>query len=134
MRSQLRPTMFSADMEFGSKFEAISNKYAQDIILLNLDFLQKELTNIKSKGQLSESMLCNLIPQQEQTVYMENLNISLSKYRTEIEEVKKKKWHRDLNDYSSGKVYNCNVEKGDFTDRRPYRRRPRDSTDFDTNQ
>lgn len=43
MRGQLRPNMFAQDMEFCDLFEKISNKYSYDLILLNVQFLRKEL-------------------------------------------------------------------------------------------
>lgn len=48
MRSSLQPTLFSQDQDFRGRFETLSNKYAADLILLNLEFLQRELGTVKN--------------------------------------------------------------------------------------
>lgn len=47
--SQLRSNMFTTDCDFRTRYEQISNKYALDLILLNIEHLQKELLNVRSK-------------------------------------------------------------------------------------
>lgn len=56
---------------------------------------------------------------------MDKLNYFLTKFRTDIEDVKKK-WHRDLNNYATGRVYNWNSQPINFEDRRPPIRRNRE--------
>lgn len=42
MRSQLKPNLFFTDTDFKARYEQISNKYALDLILLNIEHLQRE--------------------------------------------------------------------------------------------
>lgn len=49
MRSSLQPTLFSQDLDFKTRFESLSNQYAFNLMLLNLEFLQKELTTVGEK-------------------------------------------------------------------------------------
>lgn len=127
MRSQLRPTMFVTNMSFRERFEAISNAYARDIILLNMDYLQGELSLIKKKVLHFDNLLKGLLNPQEYTSHIEKLETYMAKFRTEIEEIKKRKWYRDINDYSNGKVYNWKTEFTNFDERRNFPRRNRDA-------
>lgn len=71
-----------------------------------MDFLQKKLITVKEKILHFDTLLQAHLNQQDYTSHMEKLATYLTKFRSEIEDVKKRKWHRDINDYSTGKVYN----------------------------
>lgn len=68
-------------------------------------------------------MLKNTITLEQYNGHMEKLTSFLIKTRGDIEEIKKKKWHRDLNDYATGRVYFWNSSPNNPDDRRPPMRR-----------
>lgn len=105
MRSRLRPHLFTRDADFRARFEQLSNHYAFDLILLNLDFLQKQLTDVKRKVQEQESVLQSLLSKEHFDKFMEEHKASVAKYRAELEDVKRQKWQRDIRDYETGFVY-----------------------------
>lgn len=41
--------------------------------------------------------------------FMERNATFLTKYREDVEEMKRRKWHRDINDYTANRVYNWTV-------------------------
>ncbi|XP_056429242.1 uncharacterized protein LOC130368893 [Hyla sarda] len=111
MRSRLRPTVFSENLEFKKMFESISDRYALDIILLNLDFLQKDLCAAKEKLREVEMNLGTMLSGEELGAYMEKTKGFLEKFKNDTMDIKKKKWHRDLGDYNRGRVYTWNYNE-----------------------
>lgn len=105
MRSSLQPTLFAHDAEFKVCFEKLSNKYALDLILLNLDFLQKELTNISEKLSTVDVQLKGLSTTEEYQSFLSKQSTFLSKFRGELQETKRRKWQRDEKDYEEGSIY-----------------------------
>lgn len=106
MRSQLRPNMFYTDEEFKIKFEQISNKYAMDLIILNIEFPQRETAQMKIKVNDAETLLKSNLPDDDYSSFVSKQQDFLLKFKSDLEENKRKKWHRDIVDYQNGKVYN----------------------------
>lgn len=65
LRSQKRPNMFNNDNDFKLRFEQISNKYAFDLIVLNIEFLQKELNCLRIKLRDCDNRLKELLSNDE---------------------------------------------------------------------
>ncbi|XP_075684603.1 uncharacterized protein LOC142759747 [Rhinoderma darwinii] len=105
MRILLKPTMHMQHEEFRNKNEQLASKYALETILLNMDFLQRDLRSLRVKVQDLENTLKTLVQTDDFNVHMEKLRMTLNKVRMDIEETKKKKWFRDQTDYSMGRVY-----------------------------
>ncbi|CAJ0953951.1 unnamed protein product [Ranitomeya imitator] len=57
LRVPLRPTLFQDNTEYCGKFESILNKCSMDLIILTIDFLQKEITELKKKISSTEQQL-----------------------------------------------------------------------------
>lgn len=91
--------------DFCKKFEAISNKFSFDIILLNIEYLQEEIEEYKKRIVAGEIQLIQMMQAQELKDYTEKRDTYLLPFRTEIEKTKNKKWFRDLDDYSKGQVF-----------------------------
>lgn len=49
LRTHLRPSLLPHNTDFCKKFEAISNKFSFDIILLNIEYLQIEMETYKKR-------------------------------------------------------------------------------------
>ncbi|KAE8622793.1 hypothetical protein XENTR_v10005391 [Xenopus tropicalis] len=125
LRVSLRPTIFNDNLEFAKKYEQIVNKCSFDIILLNIEYLQREVMETKQRLQTIE---CELKQQTNTEVYQEQLRHmeeSLSKHRQSIEERKRLKFHRDEADYNTGRIYRWQRESGTtWTPRGPRREGP----------
>lgn len=74
VRSQLRPNMFSSNVEFQNKFESLFNQYARDIIVLHMYFLHGELSATKKKMHDLDTALSKCLSTQEDTQHTETLN------------------------------------------------------------
>lgn len=123
MRSSLQPTLFSNDMDFRVQFEKLSNKYASDLILLNLEFLQKELSTLSEKMAQVNQQLKDASTDDEYKQFFDKQTTFLCKFRLELQEVKRKKWQRDQKDYDEGAIYSWNTTN--------YSKRPRAYKDSD---
>ncbi|CAJ0935798.1 unnamed protein product [Ranitomeya imitator] len=106
LRSNIRPNLMLNDTSFCVKFGMISNKYGLDIILLNIEYLQQETKKLKCDISLVEVELKGLMREEEWTNFKESINIKIDKLRLELEDVKRRKWNRDMDDYKDGNIYN----------------------------
>ncbi|CAJ0966379.1 unnamed protein product [Ranitomeya imitator] len=60
LRPNLRPTLMPGNVQFYAKFEAIGNKYAFDIMLLNIEFLRKEIETLKTKQDETKNAILSI--------------------------------------------------------------------------
>ncbi|XP_056377057.1 uncharacterized protein LOC130273771 [Hyla sarda] len=116
MRSRLRPTVYTESAEFKKRFEEISDRYAFDIILLNLDHLQNELIGVQTRVTELEQSLAKMLSGEEYSTYMEGNKKIMDKFKSEVMDVKKRKWYRDQMDYTKGRVYTWNQQWSNNTD------------------
>lgn len=97
MRAQSRSNLFSQDLEFLSKFEQISNKYSFDMILLNIEFLRKELQKVHIKMDALNTSLKDILTTEEYDKIMHRNGIfskqKFQKHKTDLQEMKRRKWH-----------------------------------------
>lgn len=112
IRSQLKPNLFPMDSTFAQKFSQISNKYALDIILLNLEYLQHELVGARQRHMTTETELRNKLTTHDFDSYMTNCGTYISKFKNDQEATKRRKWLRDEEDYRRGNIYNWQDPKG----------------------
>ncbi|CAJ0967837.1 unnamed protein product [Ranitomeya imitator] len=110
LRSNIRPNLFQGNAAYCSRFVMISNKYAMDTILLNIDFLQVEIKKLQSKIGEMECKIQTLLTVEEWNVFKDKVEKESVKLRNDLEEVKRRKWNRDLEDYESGQVYTWQKE------------------------
>lgn len=111
LRAQSRPNLFSQDQEFRLKYEQISNKYAFDMILLNVEFLSKEMHKIQVKMVELKLSLRELLTAEEFERFLQRNESFLQKHRAELQDLKRRKWFRDINDYQLGRVCNWTFTK-----------------------
>lgn len=117
--------MFNNDNDFILRFEQIYNKYAFDLIVLNIEFLQKELNCLRITLRDCDNRLKELLSNDEFALFSTKQQEFLSKFRKDTEDVKRRKWQWDITDYDTGRVYTWNnqMQQSNFqTNRRP---RPR---------
>ncbi|XP_056407729.1 uncharacterized protein LOC130303153 [Hyla sarda] len=105
MRAQPRTNAFTNDTDFRTCYEAISNKYSLDLILLNIEFLQRDMATLKTKVTEVEIALKASLTEEEWRDLSDKQQAYLEKQRVQIEETKRHKWFRDCQDYTNGHVY-----------------------------
>lgn len=105
LRSHLRPTLFSDNPEFCTKFEGILNKCSSDLILLTVEFLQKALEEQTAKIKTIEEQLIATTPVEEWDKIKEKTEKMMTDHRKNIEMFKRQKFLRDAEDYRLNRVY-----------------------------
>ncbi|CAJ0961954.1 unnamed protein product [Ranitomeya imitator] len=105
LRSNIRPNLFQGNAAYCTGFVMISNKYAMDTILLNIDFLQTEIKKLQLNTGDLENKIRVLITVEEWNVFKEKVDKEGTKLRNDLEEIKRRKWNRDLEDYETGQIY-----------------------------
>ncbi|XP_041437970.1 uncharacterized protein LOC121399975 [Xenopus laevis] len=127
LRVNLRPTIFRDNKEFTQKYEMIINKCSFDIILLNIDFLHREIATSSMQMDNLNDKLKTYPSTEEYRIQLKSIEDNLIKHRHEIESRKRKKFQRDELDYNSGRIYNWqrsgNERSGSITQPRSTRRR-----------
>lgn len=106
MRTQSRPNLYSQEPEFRIKCEQIANKFAFDMILLNIEFLRKDLKKVQDKKEDLEKLLKDVLSPEDYEKFMLRNENFLQKHRNELQDLKRRKWYRDIHDYQQGRVYN----------------------------
>ncbi|CAJ0940666.1 unnamed protein product, partial [Ranitomeya imitator] len=105
LRSNIRPNLFQGNHAYCARFVMISNKYAMDTILLNIEFLQEEIKKLQQNIEGFECKIKSLITVEEWNIFKEKVDKESVKLRNELEEIKRKKWNRDVEDYEAGHIY-----------------------------
>ncbi|XP_073502714.1 uncharacterized protein [Phyllobates terribilis] len=121
LRVNLRPTLFSENSDYCTKFEGILNKCSMDIILLTIDFIQKEITDLQTRIASTEEQLSHTISAEEFTTLKNKVDKTVSEYRNELQLRKKSKFLRDAEDYLNNQVYRWRFSV-QGRNSRPYRR------------
>ncbi|XP_056408118.1 uncharacterized protein LOC130306862 [Hyla sarda] len=97
---------YKGDKDFHTKFEHIANKYAADVIILNIEFLQRDIAATSDKVKTLESTLETILSSDDYTKLCSKQSSFLAKLKTEQENIKRHKWYRDVQDYQNGRIYN----------------------------
>ncbi|XP_056416457.1 uncharacterized protein LOC130357742 [Hyla sarda] len=105
LRFQPSENAYAHDLDYRSKYELISNKYSFDIMLLNLEFLQKDSKETQLRIDTIVTSLRSLCLEDDFGKLIDKQDKFLSKFKTDQETMKRHKWHRDNHDYSTGRVY-----------------------------
>ncbi|CAJ0953503.1 unnamed protein product [Ranitomeya imitator] len=105
LRPNLRPTLMPNNAQFCAKFEAIGNKYAFDIMLLNIEFLKKEIDSLGLKCDETKNALLTATSTDDLGSINSKIEENLLRFRTGLEDTKRSKWFRDLDDYNNGRIY-----------------------------
>ncbi|XP_056388351.1 uncharacterized protein LOC130283171 [Hyla sarda] len=106
LRPHLRPNLFPNNTDFCRRFEGLTNKYAMDIMLLNIEFLQQEIEVSESHLAERENELKSILEPEDLNLYLTKTKGIMDKFKYEQEENKRQKWHRDQDDYKTGHIYN----------------------------
>ncbi|CAJ0929303.1 unnamed protein product [Ranitomeya imitator] len=105
LRVPLRPTLFQDNTEFCGKFEAILNKCSMDLIVLTIDFLQKEITDLKTKISSTEQQLKSTSSPEDFKSLKDKVDKTISDLRDSLQGRKRNKFLRDTEDYKNNQVY-----------------------------
>lgn len=122
LRTHLKPLLFPYNKDFVRRFELISDRYSLDIMLLNMEFLQGTLDQDKLKSDALEQELKTKCSGEEFSTLIEQLENNLAKFKLDIENTKRAKWHRDQEDYEKGAIYSWHQQSEVVQPARPYRR------------
>ncbi|CAJ0959891.1 unnamed protein product [Ranitomeya imitator] len=105
LRVPLRPTLFQENTDYCVKFESILNKCSMDLIVLTIDFLQKEISELKKKISTSEQQLIETSSSEDFKALKTKLDNTISEFRNNLQEKKRVKFLRDADDYRNNQVY-----------------------------
>ncbi|XP_056419185.1 uncharacterized protein LOC130360660 [Hyla sarda] len=105
MRIQPRDNAHMGNPEFRQRYEMIANRYSLDLILLNMEFLQRDVAVSKEKTKSAEITLKSLLIDNDFEKIQSKHVSYLQKVKSDLENVKKHKWFRDTADYANNKVY-----------------------------
>ncbi|CAJ0933294.1 unnamed protein product [Ranitomeya imitator] len=105
LRVPLRPTLFQDNSEYCGKFEAILNKCSMDLMVLTIDFLQKEITELNSKIVSTEQQLRSTSSPEDFKSLKDKVDKSISDLRESLQTRKRNKFLRDTEDYRNNQVY-----------------------------
>ncbi|CAJ0940699.1 unnamed protein product [Ranitomeya imitator] len=92
LRVPLRPTLFQENTEFCTKFESILNKCSMDLIVLTIDFLQKEISELKTKITSSEQQLKSTSSPEDFQILKEKIDKNVSDLRDTLQARKRNKF------------------------------------------
>ncbi|CAJ0922543.1 unnamed protein product [Ranitomeya imitator] len=82
LRTNLRPTLFQDNPEFCQKFKGILNKCSMDIILLTIEYLQKEISELETRIIATQLQLSNTLnPENFNNIKLKMDKTSTSNYR-----------------------------------------------------
>lgn len=111
LRIQKGPAMFRSDEQFCSKWMAILNKCAYDLMLL---IIEHSMSTVASTTSDIDTLLDNLKSQAELEPFEEKLRqlqIDLDNFKKNMKETKLRKFERDRKDYKNARVYNWTYER-----------------------
>ncbi|KAM4034656.1 LOW QUALITY PROTEIN: uncharacterized protein ACNLHF_021323 [Anomaloglossus baeobatrachus] len=91
--------------EYCSKFESIVNKCSMDIIILTIEFLQKEIEDLGHNISSIEQQLQNTIPTAEWERIHSKTKATIAEFSKTLQERKRSKFLRDQEDYAKNRVY-----------------------------
>ncbi|XP_069601262.1 uncharacterized protein [Ranitomeya imitator] len=125
LRCHLRPTLFSENPEFCEKFKQILNKCSLDIILLTIDSLHTAIGEAEKKVSAIEEQLTSTLSTADWQTLKTKTDKIIEENRKSLQERKRTKFQRDLDDYQQDRVYRWNdlpsggYRRGNFGNRRP---------------
>lgn len=111
LRVQKGPAMFTSDEQFCTKWIAILNKCAYDLMLLIIE--HSKSTVITTNNEI-DTLLNNLQEQTAPDLFEEKLNqikSDLKNFEKKMKENKLRKFERDRKDYKNARLYNWTFEK-----------------------
>ncbi|CAJ0961173.1 unnamed protein product [Ranitomeya imitator] len=118
LRCNLQPTLFSEDEKYCATFQKILNKCSFDIILLTIEYLQEAIKTTEEKIESIETQLTSTLSSTEFTTLKGKVDSILTIHQKTLEERKRTKFQRDIEDYLTNNVYK-------WEDSFPKRPRPR---------
>lgn len=108
LRVRLVPTLFVQDTDFYMKFAQIINKCSFDIMILTVQFLQKERLSPAKQILEIETQLDAALGQDELIKTKKTCMKKLESFMKNVETRKRAKVERDQEDYTHDRVYNWN--------------------------
>lgn len=133
MRSSLQPTLFVNNNDFRGRFKSLSNHYACELMLLNLEFLQMELASVSKKMTEVDCQFKRVLEEEKYKNFVEKQSSFLLKFKNDLQEVKRKKWLRDQIDYENGFDYAWSADCGALNQRRSKSRDGRNDNRMNNN-
>ncbi|XP_075188198.1 uncharacterized protein LOC142260821 [Anomaloglossus baeobatrachus] len=122
LRVQLRPTVFSDNPEYCTKYESILNKCSMDIIVLTIEYLQKEITELTPKIHSIEDQLSNTLSTTEWDKLKLKTKETIAGFQKTLQDRKRLKFIRDQEDYARHRVYRWRFMDFNSTRRPNYNR------------
>ncbi|XP_056395160.1 uncharacterized protein LOC130290937 [Hyla sarda] len=105
MRLQPRENAYMGNPEYRQRYELLANRFSLDLILLNMDMLQKDIVTVKDKLTNAETTLKSILSEEDFDKFISKHSVFLQKLKNEVENTKRHKWYRDSTDYSNSRTY-----------------------------
>ncbi|XP_077112461.1 uncharacterized protein LOC143786268 [Ranitomeya variabilis] len=121
LRVSLRPTLFSEKPDFCSKFEGILNKCSMDIMILTIEYLQKEISEIEKQLEVTHQQLRDTLSTEKFDGMKQKIEKTIEDFRNQLQDRKRLKFLRDTEDYHRKTVYRWR-DNNTQRDRRQFRR------------
>ncbi|CAJ0947769.1 unnamed protein product [Ranitomeya imitator] len=100
-----RPTLFQDKPDFCQKFEGILNKCSMDIIVLTIEYLQKDLASIEDQITSIKQQLTSTLSTEKLDQTLQKTNKIIEDFRIQLQERKRRNFFRDTEDYHRNQVY-----------------------------
>ncbi|CAJ0964160.1 unnamed protein product [Ranitomeya imitator] len=121
LRVSLRPTLFSDKPDFCLKFEGILNKCSMDIMILTIEYLQKEISEVEKQLEVTHQQLRDTLSTEKFDGMKHKIEKTIEDFRNQLQDRKRQKFLRDTEDYHRKTVYRWR-ENNFQRDRRQFRR------------
>ncbi|CAJ0952533.1 unnamed protein product [Ranitomeya imitator] len=99
LRVSLRPTLFSEKPDFCLKFEGILNKCSMDIMILTIEYLQKEISEMEKQIEVTHQQLRDTLSTEKFDSLKQKIYKTIDEFRNQLQDRKRLKFLQDTEDY-----------------------------------
>ncbi|XP_044128934.1 uncharacterized protein LOC122922401 [Bufo gargarizans] len=112
LRVKLRPTFFGNNLEYCTRFSNILNKCSLDLIVLTVEYLNTAIEECKAHITTAKEQLRDCLKSEDLATLYEKTDKQCRELQAKIEATKRSKFLRDVEDYSSQRVYRWQDKSG----------------------
>ncbi|XP_069590076.1 uncharacterized protein [Ranitomeya imitator] len=111
LRIQIHPTSDISDPTFANRWEESMNKCSRTLLELLIGADRKALDSIEGEIETLKNKIQSVLPVEDCNKFDKELDAELNKWEKEIQEFKVRKFQRDLQDYSTNRIYKWQYKK-----------------------
>ncbi|XP_075692976.1 uncharacterized protein LOC142758301 [Rhinoderma darwinii] len=105
LRIQIFPSFPIIEEDFISKWEEVCNQGSKKFMELLVDLNQKMILSMDEEIESVQAQLFPLMSMDNMSKFKHNLDAQFAEWEKDIQEVKSKKFSRDIGDFQNNKVY-----------------------------